>query len=110
MIIWVIVAAIFVAYAVASTLDTWISDVGVKSGIAVEGNDWLNWFAGSNKPSTKAYVLYSIGEAAVLSSFAVFGAATANPYCAIISCGPWIAMIIKHIQGYRAWRKLGIKL
>lgn len=110
MAIWIIVAIVFAVYAVAAMLDTWISDVGVKSGVAVEGNTWLDWLSGSNKPSTKAYILYALGEAVVLSGFAIFGAVTGNPYAALISCGPWIAMIVKHLQGYVAWRKLGTKI
>jgi hypothetical protein len=86
---WILIGVVFAIYAVADFLDCAISDAGIKSGVAVEGNTLIVWLDGTNKPGTKTYVLYGLGEALVLSAPAIFGLATANPYVAIISIGPW---------------------
>lgn len=108
--IWLPIAAVFVAYAVCNFLDNAISVVGIRSGVAVEGNTLLVKLAGTDKPPVTAYILYGSGEALLLSIPAIVGIALHRPPWGIVSCGPWIAMIARHIQGYESWRKLGVKL
>lgn len=107
---WILIAAVFIVYAITASLDWWISAVGVQTGKAVEGNSLVVKIFGTDKPSAKDYVLYGVGEAFVLSIPALFELVTGNPYAALISAGPYTAMIVKHLQGYKAWRKYGVSI
>lgn len=101
----------FAFYIISMILDNAISAVGIKSGVAVEGNTWINGLFGTDKETAWQYVIYGSLEALLLSATAIVSLVHPAFYLGLwLSGGAWIGMGIKHLQGFSEWRKLGTKL
>jgi hypothetical protein len=103
--------ACFVFYVLSMVADSTISVKGIKAGVAVEGNTWIDTLFGTVKETPMDYVLYDLLEAAALSAAGVIALIHPAFYLGLfLTSGLYLGMTVKHIQGVLAWMKLGVKL
>ena len=94
LIIWAVCAGADIAY----------TRSGLDKGVAVEGNRVVVWFFG-NKPKTWQLIIYDVVEAFWLCT--PYLVAPDNPACVGITFGMLCGLAVRHVEGARAWRKLG---
>jgi hypothetical protein len=103
--------ACFVFYVLSMIADSTVSVKGIKAGVAVEGNTWINALFGTNKETPKDYAVYDLIEAVGLSAAGIVALLHPAFHLGLyLSSGMYIGMGIKHIQGVLAWKKYGISL
>jgi len=98
-------------YLTCMVADSVISVKGIKAGVAVEGNTWINAIFKTNKETATDYVLYDLIEAVGLSVAGIVALVHPAFYLGLfLSSGMYIGMGVKHIQGVLAWKKYGVAL
>lgn len=102
MIIALIVAIVFLI--IGCSLDTYITDKGIRKGVAVEGNTMIQHFFGF-KPSLRQLIMFwvSFYSPFIIASL-VFNRIT---QLAVLFISMFSVMAVKHTKEYFNWRKYG---
>lgn len=99
------VVLVIAAQAAAFYLDYSISVRGLAKGVALEGN-WVVGKLFGTKPTPKQLLIGLIPQDAAVTAI-VIALAVASPYAGIIGFGVVAGAIVKHVQNYFAWKRLG---
>lgn len=102
---FIVLVVLFVLAVVAAAADASETEIGIKAGVAVEGNSAIDWIWRTQKPTfgeTFAYDLVRLGIFAGLgvAGELVHGKLTFGIPFAIAAL---IALGLKHYQGARQW-------
>ena len=102
MIYWILFAIATAAAIGADIYDVTMTEKGLKAKVAVEGFDWL---VGPDPTATRLYLRDGLLIALSITPGAVFYAIGNAPlgYGALTA---QVVLVIKHIQGARAWAAL----
>lgn len=92
---------------IAGFLDAHITDLGIRKGIAVEGNELLTKLSGTVRPKFWQINVYNFGQMLVLSVPGIFGIFYNNNPLIFLSAVMLATDAAGHVKGFFQWRKLG---
>jgi hypothetical protein len=95
-----------VGVVLAASYDIVLTNRGIQKGVAVEGNSWIDFIFGTNKPRLFDLILFETVIDLLMSGPAIYGFIGHNPILVCVTLGMFVAWIARHIQGGLAWAKL----
>lgn len=106
MILLSLIAALFLLS--ATGVDVFITDRGIRTGVAEEGNSIIRAIIGS-RPTLTQLSLYEGSWFVLLTGLSLYFAISGNIISALFF-GSSIAKAGLHLKGFLAWHRLGVRL
>jgi len=93
---------------IAGFFDAHITDIGIRKGVAVEGNEFMTKLFRTVRPKFWQISVYNFGQTALLSVPGVFGIVYNNNPLIFLSAVMLSTDAAGHVKAFFAWRKLGV--
>ncbi len=102
---WIVLIAMLIVGCLAFYLDWKITLIGLAKGSAIEDDTVVVWLFGNKPDEVQLFlgILVVDGPVMILTGLIGFAGIGAQ----IMGCGILAGLVVRHIQNYLAWKKLG---